>query len=132
MPIISPMNAHYKSHADLHRKHLELNEGDYVMIQIRSERFPPETVKKLNARSAGPYKILKKINSNAYIINLPSDLWISSTFNISYLVNKSPPFNPYIPLVDLDEPTSSLYLRDPTFHYYLLQISHLQQNRLIA
>ena len=32
------------------------------MIQIRSERFPPGAVKKLTARSAVPFKILKKIN----------------------------------------------------------------------
>jgi len=25
----------YKSYADLHRRHLEFNEGDYVMIRIR-------------------------------------------------------------------------------------------------
>ena len=27
----------YKSYADLHRRHLEFKEGDYVMIQIRSQ-----------------------------------------------------------------------------------------------
>jgi len=53
--------AHYKSHADLHRKHLKFNEGDYVMIQIRPKQFSTGTVKKLNAHSVGPYKILKKI-----------------------------------------------------------------------
>ena len=36
---IQKSNAHYKSQADLHRMHLEFNEDDYVMIQIRSERF---------------------------------------------------------------------------------------------
>jgi len=83
---IQKSNAHYKSQADLHRMHLEFNEDDYVMIQIRSERFPPGTIKKLHAHSAGPYKILKKINPNAYIIGLPSDFGISPTFNISDLV----------------------------------------------
>ena len=32
-------NAHYKSHADLHRMHLEFNGGDYVMVRIRPEQF---------------------------------------------------------------------------------------------
>ena len=54
--------------------HLEFNVGDHVIIWIRPERFQQGTVKKLNARSADPYKILKKINSNAYIIGLLSDL----------------------------------------------------------
>ena len=31
---IQESNAHYKTHANLHRKHLEFNEGDYVMIRI--------------------------------------------------------------------------------------------------
>jgi len=34
---IQESNAQYKSYADLHRMHLEFNEGDYVMIQIRSQ-----------------------------------------------------------------------------------------------
>jgi len=75
------------------------------MIRIRPERFPRGVVKKLTARSAGPFKILKKINSNTYIIDLPPDFGISSTFNISELVAyKGSLFNPDNPLVDLDEP----------------------------
>ena len=35
------INAQYKSYADLHCKHLEFNEGDYVLIRIYPERFPP-------------------------------------------------------------------------------------------
>jgi len=89
------------------------------MIWIRPERFPPEAVKKLTARNAGPFKILKKINRNAYVIHLPPDFGISLTFNISDLVSyKGPPFNPNNSLVDLDEPLPSLYLRDPTFRHY--------------
>ena len=33
-------NAHYKSHIDLNHKHLEFNEDDSVMIQIRPKQFP--------------------------------------------------------------------------------------------
>ena len=38
---IQESSAYYKSHADLHGRHLEFNEGDYIMIWIRPERFPP-------------------------------------------------------------------------------------------
>ena len=32
---IQESNTQYKSYADLHLRHLEFNEGDYVMIRIR-------------------------------------------------------------------------------------------------
>ena len=56
------------------------------MICIRPEQFPSGTIKKLQARSAGLFKVLKRIGSNAYVIELPSDYGISLTFNIEDLV----------------------------------------------
>jgi len=86
------------------------------MIRILLDRFLPWTAKKLNDRSAGPHKILKKINPNAYIIDLPSDFGINSTFNILDLVAyEGPPFNPDNPLVDLDERTPELLFEGPHF-----------------
>lgn len=52
-------NESYKMVADVHRRHVEFNIGDYVMVRIRPERFPPRTAKKLQARSAGPFKVVK-------------------------------------------------------------------------
>ena len=43
-------------------------------------------MKKLHARGASPFKIIKKIGPNAYIVDLPSNFEISSTFNIIYLI----------------------------------------------
>ena len=61
------------------------------MIRVRPEWFPSRTVKKLHAHEAGPFKILKKIRPNAYIIVLSFDYGISSTFNILDLVKYKEP-----------------------------------------
>ena len=42
---IQESNAKYKSYADLHCRHLEFNDSDYVMIQICPEWFPPELLR---------------------------------------------------------------------------------------
>ena len=63
----------FKQLADLHHRSYNFTEGDYVMIRIRLEQFPLGTIKKLYVHGAGPFKILKKLGSNTYIINLPSD-----------------------------------------------------------
>ena len=55
-------NVDYKASADLHRRLKTFSVGDYVMVCMRPERFPPGTVKKLHARSARLFQILKKIN----------------------------------------------------------------------
>ena len=74
------------------------------MVRIRSERFPPGTVKKLHARGAGPLEVMKRINDNAYVLNLSEDFGISLIFNVEDLVAyKGPNFNLSNPLID--EPT---------------------------
>ena len=39
------------------------------MVRLRSERFSLGTMKKLHARGAGLFKIIKKIGSNAYVVD---------------------------------------------------------------
>ncbi|KAL3533198.1 hypothetical protein ACH5RR_006719 [Cinchona calisaya] len=80
-------NEKYKSHVDLKRKFTEFEEGYEVMVRICPERYPKGIYKKLHSRSAGPFKILKKISSNAYILELPEDMGISNIFNIEGLTS---------------------------------------------
>ena len=112
---IQVSNSQYKIHADTHRRHAEFQVGDYVMIRIQPEQFPSGTVKKLQAHSADPFKVLKWMGPNAYVINLSYDYGIRSSFNIEDLVAyKSPtaildtPFDE--PLFDpIDVPIPTLY-----------------------
>ena len=81
----------YKRMANSHKKIKEFYEGDYMMVRLKLERFPPKTMKKLHARGAGSFRIIKKIGPNANVLELPSDLGISSTFNVSDLVEYKEP-----------------------------------------
>ncbi|KAI0516234.1 hypothetical protein KFK09_008906 [Dendrobium nobile] len=56
------------------------------MVRIRPERFPQETAKKLHVKSVVPFKIVKRINDNAYGVDLPAEFDINPFFNIKDLV----------------------------------------------
>ncbi|GFS36272.1 NAD(P)-binding Rossmann-fold superfamily protein [Actinidia rufa] len=78
-------NESYKRHADLRRRFAEFVEGDMVMIRVKPERYPKGVYKKLHSRNVGPFKVVKKISSNAYLLDLPEDMGISNVFNIEDL-----------------------------------------------
>ncbi|GKB21184.1 hypothetical protein Tco_0855107 [Tanacetum coccineum] len=78
-------NKQYKEPADKHRKQVLYREYDLVWIHLRKELFLAGRFRKLKPRGYGPFYVLKKINDNAYKIELPSHYNVSATFNVADL-----------------------------------------------
>ena len=91
---ISLSNEEYKLVVDVHRRSKEFNVGDYVIVRIRPERIPKMFSKKLYARAMGPYSIIHKMRSNAYLLDLPNDMDISPVFNVKDLLPYRGTFEP--------------------------------------
>ncbi|GJY90012.1 RNA-directed DNA polymerase [Tanacetum coccineum] len=88
-------NLQYQTRANKHRKQVLFDEGDLVWIHLRRARFPQGRFGKLHPRADGPFRILKKINDNAYRVELPGHYGVSDTFNVADL-------SPYTPNADFD------------------------------
>jgi len=59
--------------------------GDLVWIHLHKDRFPKKRKSKLMPRGDGPFRVLAKINDNAYKIELPEEYGVSTTFNVADL-----------------------------------------------
>ncbi|PKU81738.1 hypothetical protein MA16_Dca018680 [Dendrobium catenatum] len=84
-------NKHYKAAADKHRRAKLFQPGDLVMVRLRRERLAAGTYSKLGRRKVGPVPITRRINDNAYIVDLPPEYNTSSTFNVADLSAYHPP-----------------------------------------
>ncbi|WVZ93940.1 hypothetical protein U9M48_039889 [Paspalum notatum var. saurae] len=67
------------------RKLVTFKPGDMVWLHLRKDRFPTLRRSKLMPRAAGPFKVLTKINDNAYILDLPAEFGVSTSFNVADL-----------------------------------------------
>jgi translation initiation factor IF-1 len=79
---IEKMNEKYRIAASKSRKEVKLEPGDLVWLHLRKERFSELRKSKLMSRAAGTFKILAKINDNAYKLELPPEFGVSPSFNI--------------------------------------------------
>jgi hypothetical protein len=64
---------------------LDFKPGDLVWLHLRKKRFPDFRKSKLMPRADGLFRVLEKINENAYKLDLPADFGVSPTFNIADL-----------------------------------------------
>ncbi|GJS50621.1 reverse transcriptase domain-containing protein [Tanacetum coccineum] len=81
---ITKHNLQYQARANKHRKHVVFNEGDLVWIYLRRP-FSAGSLWKVQDRADGPFRVLKRINDNAYKIDLPGSYGVSATFNVADL-----------------------------------------------
>ena len=79
------MTEKYRIAGSQGRREVKLEPGDLVWLHLRKDRFPDLRKSKLMPCAAGPYKILEKINDNAYKHEFPPEFGVSPTFNISDL-----------------------------------------------
>jgi len=75
----------YAKLANKRRKALLFDVGDWVWLHLRKDRFPTQRKSKLMPRGDGPFQVLKRINDNAYELDIPDTFLGSHTFNISDL-----------------------------------------------
>nr|GEX99900.1 hypothetical protein [Tanacetum cinerariifolium] len=82
-----------KSYADLKRKLMEFQVGDRVMLKLSPWKGVVRFGKrgKLNHRYVRPFKVLEKVGSVAYKLDLPQELSrVHNTFHVSNLKNVIP------------------------------------------
>jgi hypothetical protein len=75
----------YKCRADQHKRQLQFEVGDLILVHLRKERFLRGTYNKLKMKKIRPCRVLKKFGTNAYEIELQDGIGISTIFNISDL-----------------------------------------------
>ncbi|GJX10467.1 hypothetical protein Tco_0200326 [Tanacetum coccineum] len=77
-----------KSYANLKRKPMEFQVGDRVMLKVSPWKGVIRFGKrgKLNPRYVGPFKVLERVGSVAYKLELPQELSkVHNTFHVSNL-----------------------------------------------
>jgi hypothetical protein len=74
----------YEKHANKGRKKTVFEQGDLVWVHLHKDRFPDQRKSKLQPRADGPFKVLHKINDNAYEIDFPSTYGVSVDTRIGH------------------------------------------------
>ena len=78
-------NTSYMARSNKHQKPVVFNLGDLVWLYLRMERFPCGRKNILMALGEGSFKVLESIGDNAYKLEIPRDMNVSTTFNVGDL-----------------------------------------------
>jgi hypothetical protein len=82
---IEKINEKYRIAASKGCNEVKLEPDDSVWLHLRKELFLELRKSKLMSCATGPFKIIAKINDNAYKLELPPEFRVSPSFNISDL-----------------------------------------------
>ena len=82
---IEKMTKLYEKRANKGCKKMLFELGDLVWVHLCKDHFSEQYKSKLQHRANGPFKVLHKINDNAYEIDLPSTYGVSTSFNVADL-----------------------------------------------
>nr|GFA40366.1 putative reverse transcriptase domain-containing protein [Tanacetum cinerariifolium] len=121
-----------KSYADLRRKPLEFQVGDKVMLKVSPWKGVIHFGKrgKLNPRYIGPFKILAKVGTVAYRLELPEQLnRVHSTFHVSKLKKRMADEPLAIPLDEIQVDDKLNFIEEPV-EIMDREVKRLKQSRI--
>jgi len=72
----------YMKHRNKGKRGILFEEGDWVWLHLRKDKFPNQRKSKLSPRGDGLFQVLKRINNNAYQIDLSEEYGVHTTFNV--------------------------------------------------
>ncbi|GJS06232.1 putative reverse transcriptase domain-containing protein [Tanacetum coccineum] len=122
-----------KSYADLNRKPMEFHVGDRVMLKVSPWKGVVRFGKrgKLNPRFIGPFKVLEKVRSVAYKLELPQEFsMVHITFHVSDL-KKWYSDDPLVVLLDGLHIDDKLYFVEEPIQIMDREVKQLKQSHIL-
>jgi len=68
------------------KREKEKDEDKKKVQKINKDSFPKKSKYKLSPRGDGPFKVLKRVNDNAYRLEFPEGYDMHATFNVADLI----------------------------------------------